>query len=316
VILVNYNGLGWTVRALDSVAAQRHPSVEVLVVDSGSSDASPEEIEAWMGRHPQVHPQLLRFRENIGFAVGCNRAFERSRGELLFLLNNDALMQEGVLDRADAAAREHPEAGSFMCSMRFLDSPERINSTGVVAFWDGTAMDRNWMRPLEENPREVVEVLGPCGGAAVWRREVLEKVGFLDEEFFMYSEDVDLAMRARRAGYVSLYLPDAVVLHKGGATAARAPKIPLMEIQYRNVLLLMTRNFPALARVRGWIMYFARFATGFRRHGWTDTHCRFFAIRYVLARRERLAQERRAIRALGPDARVMRWTFLTEKQHP
>ncbi len=315
VVLVNYNGLGWTVKALESVRAQGHPSVEAVVVDSGSTDGSVGEIEAWVRDHPDLPTRLLPFPENIGFAVGCNRAFEVSRGELIYLLNNDAEMQAGVLDRIDALAREHPEAGSFMCSMRFTDEPNTINSTGIVAFWDGSAMDRKWKRPLSENPG-LSEVLGPCGGAAVWRREVLLKVGFLDEEFFMYSEDVDLAMRAQRAGYSCLYVPDAVVHHKGSLTAGRSPKLGLMEIQYRNVLLTLLRNFPAGARLRGWFMFTLRFATGFARYGRADIHCRLHAVRFVFRNRKRLAKERAAIRALGPDSRVLRWTFFRESQHP
>lgn len=315
VVLVNYNGLGWTVKALESVRAQGHPSVEAIVVDSGSKDASVAEIEAWIAAHPDLPTRLLPFGENIGFAVGCNRAFEVSGGQLIYLLNNDAEMQAGVLEGIDALARQHPEAGSFMCSMRFTDLPDTINSAGIVAFWDGSAMDRKWKRPLSENP-PLSEVLGPCGGAAVWRREVVERIGFLDEEFFMYSEDVDLALRAQRSGFSCLYVPDAVVLHKGSLSAARVPQLGLMEIQYRNVLLTMLRNFPPGARVRGWLMFTLRFATGFVRYGRRDTHCRVHAIRYVWRNRKRLARERGAIRSCGPDEPVLRWLFLRESQHP
>jgi len=315
VVLVNYNGLGWTVKALESVRAQGHPSVEAVVVDSGSADGSVAEIEAWILDHKDLPTRLLPFPDNIGFAAGCNRAFEVARGELLYLLNNDAEMQPGVLSRIDGLARQRPEAGSFMCSMRFTDEPGTINSTGIVAFWDGSAMDRKWKRPLAENP-PLSEVLGPCGGAAVWRREVLAKVGALDEEFFMYSEDVDLALRSQRAGFSCLYVPDAVVHHKGSLSAARSPKLALMEIQYRNVLLTLLRNFPAGARLRGWFMFALRFGTGFVRHGRADTHCRLHAIRYAWRNRKRLATERAFIRSLGPDSRVLRWLFFRESQHP
>ena len=104
-VLVNYNGLGWTVKALESVLAQRHPLVEAIVADSGSTDGSVPEIEAWIAAHGDLPARLLPFEENIGFAAGCNRAFEVARGELLYLLNNDAETRGGVLDRIDAPAR-------------------------------------------------------------------------------------------------------------------------------------------------------------------------------------------------------------------
>jgi hypothetical protein len=311
VVLVNYNGTGWTVRALDSLLKQRGVSYEVIIVDSGSSDGSPAEVEAWIARHPEVPARLLRFEQNIGFAVGCNRALERARGEVIFLLNNDAELTEGVFERVDEVLCARPEAGSIMCSMRFLDDPSTINSTGIFAFWDGSAIDRHWKLPVESNPHEVNAVLGPCGGAAAWRREVIDRVGFLNEEYFMYSEDVDMALRAQRAGFSSLYIPDAVVLHKGGAAAATRPQVELMEISYRNTMLTLQRNLPPLARIRGLAMFLARSLTGLVKIGAVDPVLRAKALAYWLRNRRRIAQERSAIRALGDDARVLRWLHLT-----
>lgn len=312
VVLVNYNGKAWTVRALDSLLGQRGVPFEVIVVDSGSCDGSPAQVEAWMAAHREVPSRFLRYDENIGFAVACNRALEHARGEVIFLLNNDAELSEGVLARADEVLRAHPEAGSVMCSMRFLDDPQVINSTGIHAFWDGSAIDRHWKLPLAENPPRVNEVLGPCGGAAAWRREVIDRVGFLNEEYFMYSEDVDMAMRARRAGFTSLYIPDAVVLHKGGASAATRPRSELMAISYRNTLLTLQRNLPAGARLRGMAMFVARSLTGLVKVGPIDPVLRARALAYWLRNRRRIAAERRKIRSLGEDERVLRWLHLTQ----
>ncbi|HEX9710185.1 MAG TPA: glycosyltransferase family 2 protein, partial [Candidatus Thermoplasmatota archaeon] len=259
---------------------------------------------------------LLRFDQNIGFAAGCNRALERARGEVIFLLNNDAELTAGVLARVDEVLQQHPEAGSVMCSMRFLDDPNTINSTGIHAFWDGSAIDRHWKMPLTANPPAVNHVLGPCGGAAAWRREVIDRVGFLNEEYFMYSEDVDMALRAQRAGFACMYVPDAVVLHKGGASAARRPQRELMAISYRNTLLTLQRNLPAGARLRGLAMFVVRSLTGVVKIGVADPVLRARAVAYWLRHRARIAGERRAIRALGDDSRVLRWLHLTQDYDP
>jgi len=161
-------------------------------------------------------------------------------------------------------------------SLRFLDRPGVLSSTGLAVFGDGSARDRDLGRPVDEGPRAVSPVAGACGGAAVWRREVLDRVGALGEEFFLYSEGVDIDLRAQRAGYACLYVPDAVVLHRFGASVARVPAAWRIELAHRNSARVLVRNFGTLALARGVIT---------------------FALR----------GQRREIRRLGPDHRVDRW---------
>lgn len=307
VITVNYNGLGWTKAAVLSVLSQGGPSVEVLVVDNASKDGSLEELKALEGHGPV---RLLPQTANIGFAAACNRGYEASRGDLILLLNNDAKLEPGALTAAEAAVARHPEAGSFALSMRFLDEPSKLNSTGLWVFWDGSTVDRDFGRPVSQGPATEEPVVGPMGGAALWRREALEKVGFLEEAFFMYAEDTDQALRAQRAGFASVYVPDAVVLHKGSVSVNREPRKWALELLHRNSMRVLSRNFGTPARWRGLLVFAARVVTGTLRNGPTDGAARLKALGFGLSHRKQLAEQRRRIRALGPDARVSVWIQL------
>ena len=159
-VLVNYNGLGWTVKALESVLAQRHPLVEAIVVDSGSTDGSVAEIEAWIAAHGDLPARLLPFEENIGFAAGCNRAFEVARGELLYLLNNDAETQ-GACSTGSTPPRGGPNRPSVA---RHLPSSRQIHYLDpLLATWSERLgpQSRKTQRRVLGEPRIPFESPGP-----------------------------------------------------------------------------------------------------------------------------------------------------------
>jgi GT2 family glycosyltransferase len=251
--------------------------------------------------------RVLPQGDNLGFAAGCNRGFAAARGQFIVQLNNDAELQQGALARALQVLEEHPEAGSLALSMRFMDRPGVLNSTGLVVFRDGSARDRDFEVEVGKGPPSVGPVLGACGGAAVWRREVFEKVGPLDEEFFMYSEDLDMALRAQRAGYECLYVPDAVVLHRFGASVAREPAAWRLEMAHRNTARVLMRNLGALSRARALVTFAARVVTLRLRAGRAESKARAKAVAFLIRNRKQLGAQRRTIRALGADARVDRW---------
>lgn len=309
VITVNYNGLGWTKAAVLSVLGQQGPSVEVLVVDNASKDGSLEELRL-LERPGPTPVRLLPQDSNLGFAAACNRGYQASRGDLILLLNNDARLEPGALAAAEAAVARHPEAGSFALSMRFLDEPSTLNSTGLWAFWDGSTVDRDFGKPVSQGPVSEGPVVGPMGGAALWKREVLEKVGFLEEEFFMYAEDTDQALRAQRAGFACIHVPDAVVLHKGSVSVNREPRKWALELLHRNSMRVLARNFGTPARWRALMVFAARVVTGTLRNGGMDGAARLKALGFGFRHRKELREQRRAIRALGPDARVSVWLHL------
>jgi GT2 family glycosyltransferase len=239
VIVVNWNGRGLLGECLDSVLGEQDGSIEIIVVDNGSTDGSAEFIRERYGNRVR----LIERTENEGWAGGNNRGIETARGGHLLLLNNDACLERGFfLHLRDGIAR-HPDAGMY--STRILNYQDRsqIDNTGHVIFRDGTARGR--MRLRKDGPEfdRETEVLCPSGAAGVYSRKVIDRVGPVDERYFAYGEDTELGLRARKAGFSCYYVPGAVVYHKYSATggAYTLQKVFLVE---RNRIWTLLKLYP------------------------------------------------------------------------
>jgi GT2 family glycosyltransferase len=220
VVVVTWNGLGHLRRSLPAVLAQRlgaGEDLELLVVDNGSEDGSQPYLQALAHRDRRVRP--LYNERNEGFAGPNNRAFRAARGAFLATLNNDTVPEPGWLAALLAAARGDARVGSVASRMVFDHRPGLIQSAGISLDRAGIAWDRLVGRPVGESERAPAEVFGASAGAALYRRAMLDELGGFDARFFMYLEDVDLAWRARLAGWRATYAPGAVVRHAHSASA-------------------------------------------------------------------------------------------------
>ncbi len=214
IIVLNWNGRELLRGCLRSLAAQDCRDFELIVVDNGSSDGSAEMVVA---EYPQA--RLLRNAQNLGFCKANNQGIRASNGELVVLLNNDAEVAPDFVSKVLAAADANPHHGMFATRVMMYDRPNVFDSTGLLVFPDGTCRSRGWLEKDIGQYDKPAEVLGPNGCAAVYRRAMLEDVGLLDERYFAYLEDLDLAMRGQLRGWRCLYVPDAVVYHKKSMTS-------------------------------------------------------------------------------------------------
>lgn len=211
VVVVNYNGRAQLERCLPALAAQTHPSFEVVLVDNASTDDS----VAWVAaHHPSV--RIIASPENLGFAAGNNLGIRAARGRYIATLNNDTVPEPEYLVRLIEPMRD-PLVGSVAALMLQFDSPGRIDSAGIRVDALGFAWNRRAGEPELAVTGES-EVWGACAGAALYRRAMLDEIGLFGEEFFAFYEDVDLAWRARRAGWECVLAPGARVLHVHGAS--------------------------------------------------------------------------------------------------
>lgn len=239
IIVLNWNGRHLLVECLSALRAQTLSDFEMIVVDNGSQDGSLE----WLGANaPDV--QVIRNDTNLGFATANNQGIRVARAPLIAVLNNDALPEPDWLQvLVDVAARE---AGVGMFASRILlrEPAGTIDSLGIEVDRAGMAWNRAWGRcaadRLAEQP---IEVFGPSGAAAVYRREMLDQVGLFDDEFFIYYEDVDLAWRAQWAGWRCLYVPQAIVLHAHSATTQRGSPFK-RRLLSRNKWWTIAKNYP------------------------------------------------------------------------
>lgn len=244
VVVPNYNGERFVRECLESLAAQTYSQLETIVVDDGSSDSSPALIER---EYPSA--RLIRLEQNSGFAHAVNTGMRAARGDIIALLNNDAAADAGWVAALVAAFERHPEAGSLASKMVLWDTPDVIQSAGDVFLHTGVPDSRGVWQVDDGRFDDEVEVFGASGGAAAYRRSMLEDVGLFDERLFMYCEDVDLAFRAQLRGYACYYVPDAVVRHRLSATGGG----PLASYHCgRNFLWILARDVPAAAWRRSW----------------------------------------------------------------
>jgi GT2 family glycosyltransferase len=209
VITLNWNRRDDTLACLESLSHLAYSNARVLVVDNGSTDGSPQAIAR---EFPQVE-QIVNPR-NFGFAGGFNVGLRHALdagADFAFILNNDTIAARDILDPLVAAAAPG-EVGVVAPAIFYASDPERVWSTGG-------GRNRLTLEMTGDHGRHATlagiterEFLSGC--AMCIKRSVLERVGLFDEEFFMYYEDSDYCLRARRAGFRLLVVPQARVWHK------------------------------------------------------------------------------------------------------
>lgn len=210
VLVVNYNGRRFLEDCLRSLKQQslERPKFEIILIDNGSVDGSVEFVRC---EFPDV--RVIALPRNIGFAAANVAGLEHATGRYIALLNNDAVAEPGWLAASLDAMETSNDIGGVAAKIVFAHDPKTINSAGLVLLRDGRGADRGFRCADGEEYRQPADVFGACGAAVVYRREMLDDVGFFEPRFFMYYEDLDLAWRARRRGWRFVYAPDAVVRH-------------------------------------------------------------------------------------------------------
>lgn len=236
VIVPSLNGAHLLPGCLDSLVGQSYSNTEVIVADGASTDGTSELLAR---RYPAV--RLLTLRRNLGFAGNVNAGLRAARGEVLCLLNNDARADVDWVAACVEALANRPRAGSVASKVLYADG-RTINSAGDLLCRDGAARQRGNGQPDAPEWDVPCDVFGASGGAAAYRRAMLADIGLLDEQFFMYLEDVDLAFRAQLRGWTCRYAPAARAVHLGGASGGG----PLESFYNgRNLIRLLARDLPS-----------------------------------------------------------------------
>ncbi|MCY3802325.1 MAG: glycosyltransferase family 2 protein [Chloroflexi bacterium] len=235
IAIVNFNGEALLRKNLPDVLRQDYQDFEIIVVDNGSTDGSVKLLEE---EFPEV--RVVRLEQNAGFAAGVNRAIESSNGDYVATLNNDARPNPDWLSNLVTFAEENADFGMIASKMVFDHDPAIINSAGISLDLAGIAWDR-MVGDRGGGPSR--EIFGPSAGAALYRRRLFDDVGGFDESFFAYLEDVDLAWRARLAGWRCWYVATAAVRHEHSATAIEGSPFKNFHLG-RNKILSILKNYP------------------------------------------------------------------------
>jgi len=236
VIVVNYNGLKYLGPCLTALVTQSYKFREIILVDNGSSDGSAEYVRK---NFPQIF--VIESETNQGFAGGTNAGIRLTKGEFILTLNNDTIPDHRFIENISIPMIGDPLVG--MCASRMIFPDGSINSTGLCISRSGAIWDRGFSEQDSLQYEGKLDVFGPCGGAALYRRSMLDEIGLFDEDFFLYAEDADLAFRARWAGWICRYVPSAIVTHLQGGTAGIESDISVYYIN-RNQPWCVIKNFP------------------------------------------------------------------------
>ena len=238
-MIPNWNGESLLQLCLTSLRGQYFTDFETLLVDSGSTDGSLDFVAEYF---PEV--KTIALGENRGFAGAVNAGIRESGTEFVALLNNDTEQDPGWLEALVRAADSHPEAGLF--ASKLVDFHDRRMLDGA-----GDAMRLSGLPyRLGHGERDGGRfdapgyVFGACAAAAIYRRDMLDEVGFFDEDFVSYCEDGDLSFRAQLAGYRCFYVPGAIVYHMGSASTGGKRSPTATRLGTRNSFSLLVKNLP------------------------------------------------------------------------
>ncbi|MGA9762574.1 MAG: glycosyltransferase family 2 protein [Gaiellaceae bacterium] len=253
VIVVSYRKgelLGKCILSAQAALRQVEGATELILVLNGASPG-----ESVIGEELLEGIDVVYEPENIGFAPAVAEGIRRSESEWIALLNDDALAEPELFASMLAAGSSAADIGSVAAQMRFFDRPEILNSAGIEVDKLGVAYDRLLGEPASNSESEPVDVFGASGGAAMYRRTMLNEIGGFDESFFAYLEDVDVAWRARMRGWRCLYAPGAVVTHHHSTTLGHGSSRKYYLVG-RNRVRLLAKNAgrAQLRRYAPWIV--------------------------------------------------------------
>ncbi len=238
VIIPNLNGREYLQNCLSSLYACENTPFPIIVVDNGSTDGSVELIRQ---HFPKV--RLICFPENRGFSAAVNAGIRAAHTPWVILLNNDTTVEKhfvSCLTKALCADRTRFSVGAKMLSM---SRPDLIDDAGDYYCALGWAFARGKGKNARRYRRPCA-VFAACGGAAIYRKAVLEELGLFDEKYFAYLEDMDVGYRARMQGYVNWYEPGAVVYHAGSASSGSRYNAFKIRLSSRNSVYLLLKNMP------------------------------------------------------------------------
>lgn len=240
IIIPNYNGLKFLTSCLGALKKQSFQDFDIIFVDNASVDGSVDFIKK---NYEGV--KIIELSKNYGFSKAVNEGIKASSSEFVVLLNNDTEAEENWLYELASCIKQSDRI--FSCSSKMMQFHDRgkIDDAGDEYNLLGWAYKRGDNRPIAEFSRNR-ETFSTCAGAAIYRKKVFDEIGYFDEGFFAYLEDVDLSYRARIYGYQNVYCSNAGIYHVGSGTSGSKYNSFKVRLAARNNLFVVYKNMPVL----------------------------------------------------------------------
>jgi GT2 family glycosyltransferase len=238
IIIPSINGRHLLEESLPAIFAQSYRDFIVCVIDNGSNDGSVQ----WLKEtYPQV--SIIENDENMGFAAAVNQGIRAAESPYVCTLNNDVVVDTGWTGHLVAVADEDDAIGMCASKLMFYQEPNMINSSGICVDRAGIVWDREGGNRTATGGDSSLNLMGPCAGAALYRTKMLDEIGLFDEAYFAYFEDVDLAWRARAAGWRCEYVDAAIGYHHHSSTSGRSSRFKNFQLG-KNKVRLILKNYP------------------------------------------------------------------------
>ncbi len=256
VVIPNYNGIKFIADCLNSLKEQSVQDFDIIVVDNNSTDGSKEEI---LCNFSEV--QCVQRIDNGGFSVAVNdgiRLAKENGAEFVILLNNDTIVDRLFVEKLVKAIETEKNCFSVQAKMLSLKEPEIIDDAGDFYTVLGWAYARGKGKSADKYNKPG-KIFASCAGAAIYRSEIFDEIGFFDEAHFAYLEDIDIGYRAGLYGYYNKYEPGAIVYHAGSASSGSRYNEFKIRLAARNSVYLIYKNQTLLQK----IIHFLPHSAGF-----------------------------------------------------
>lgn len=295
IIILNWNAWEHTLRCLATVFHSTCPDFDVILVDNGSTEDSLSKIREWAeGKREagtQIFPEnptakptkiseffstdfdsltgleeraarsltIIKIRDNVGFTGGCNLgiryALKDEKAQYILTLNNDMEIDADCVTRLLKEAQAHPTIGACQAKVLLSESPGYIDGVGVKVTWFGHAALVGHGEADRGQYAVPAEIFGAYPATALFRRKMLEDIGLFDEDFFVYYEDVDLCLRARKAGWRTRLVPSATTYHFHSAAYGKASPQKIYYL-FRNLLAYTVKSLSIPSLVISLFFYY------------------------------------------------------------
>ncbi|MDI6644789.1 MAG: glycosyltransferase family 2 protein [Methanobacteriaceae archaeon] len=238
IIIPNYNGKTFLKECLDSIKTQNYPNYDITIIDNASEDGSVEFIKK---NYPEIN--LIKKNTNIGFAAAVNLGINNSSADYILILNNDTQLDvKCILNLYKCIKNENSIFAVTSKMIQYHDHSKMDDAGDEYSLMGWTKRVGYGKSPDKYNKKR--ETFSACAGASLYRKTILDKIGYFDENFFAYLEDVDISYRARIYGYKCIYCPEAIVYHVGSASSGSRYNEFKIRLATRNNVYIAYKNMP------------------------------------------------------------------------
>lgn len=237
IVIPNYNGNKYLKECVESIYKQYKNNIELIIIDNASEDGNYKWLKTYRGL------VFIRLDQNYGFSKAVNEGIKLAKGEYVLLLNNDTVLEDNFLYELIEIMKQDNKIFAVSSKMISYYNKNIIDDAGDEYNILGWTLKRGDGKSVEYYSQSG-EVFSVCAGAALYRKSIFEKIGYFDEHFFAYMEDVDISYRAHLYGYKTMYCADAKVYHIGSATSGSRYNSFKVKLAARNNIFVIYKNMP------------------------------------------------------------------------